>query len=72
PVASMINILGQHDRPTKLAGLAKALKDRAIHVHLYGKSPTKVDRKMGHINALGDTLDQTRTSARKARRLIEI
>ncbi|MGI9027501.1 MAG: 5-(carboxyamino)imidazole ribonucleotide synthase [Candidatus Saccharimonadales bacterium] len=72
PVASMINILGQHNRPTELAGLAKALKDRAIHIHLYGKSPTKVDRKMGHINALGDTLDQTRKAAQKARKRIEI
>jgi len=41
-------------------------------VHLYGKSPTKIDRKMGHITASGATIQEARDRARHARELIGI
>lgn len=70
--AVMINILGEHDRPTEVKGLKEALAVPGTNVHLYGKSPTKVDRKMGHINATGKTVEQARARARKARKVLEI
>jgi len=72
PAAAMINILGEHDGPTKVEGLAAALAIPGVSVHLYGKSPTKVDRKMGHINATADTLEEARARAEKARSLLSV
>ncbi|SFX67459.1 5-(carboxyamino)imidazole ribonucleotide synthase [Thermoactinomyces sp. DSM 45891] len=50
----MVNLLGEHqdaffDELTKLPSCAK--------VHLYGKSVAKEGRKMGHINFVGDSLE---------------
>jgi len=41
-------------------------------VHLYGKLETRPQRKMGHITAIGATLEEARQGARKARALISI
>jgi 5-(carboxyamino)imidazole ribonucleotide synthase len=50
----MVNILGEHMEETleivKISSLAK--------LHLYGKKEAKVKRKMGHINILGNTVDE--------------
>jgi 5-(carboxyamino)imidazole ribonucleotide synthase len=72
PAAVMINILGERDGPTNLRGLDEALAVPHTSVHLYGKSPTKIDRKMGHITATGGTLTQAKTRAQKARRKLDI
>lgn len=72
PAAVMVNILGERNGPTRIKGLDKALKVSKTAVHIYGKSPTKVDRKLGHINSLGKSVRQARRRARKARKLIDI
>ncbi|MEK7152325.1 MAG: 5-(carboxyamino)imidazole ribonucleotide synthase, partial [Patescibacteria group bacterium] len=72
PAAVMINILGERDGATDVQGLNEALKVPHTSVHMYGKSPTKVDRKMGHITATGATLTQAKTRARKARKRLSI
>lgn len=72
PAAVMINILGERNGPTKVAGLHKVLGLPHTSVHLYGKSPTKVDRKMGHITATGTTMAQARRRARSARKQLSI
>lgn len=72
PAAVMINILGERNGPTQLKGLDEVLKIPHTSVHIYGKSPTKVDRKMGHITATGKTLAEARRRARKARKLLDI
>lgn len=72
PAAVMINILGERDGPTILEGLGKALSIPETSVHLYGKSPTKIDRKMGHITSTGKTIDQARERAEMARKEISI
>jgi 5-(carboxyamino)imidazole ribonucleotide synthase len=70
--AVMINILGEGNHPAEVKGLAEALDIPGVHVHLYGKSPTKIDRKMGHITAVGQTISEARERAREARRLLSI
>jgi phosphoribosylaminoimidazole carboxylase PurK protein len=72
PAAAMVNILGEHNRPTTLDGLEKSLAIPHVSVHLYGKSPTKIDRKMGHINATGDTVEEALVRGRTARKHLEI
>lgn len=70
--AVMVNILGEHSRPTILSGLENALSIPEVNVHIYGKSPTKVDRKMGHINATGKNVKEARSRANNARKVIQI
>ena len=72
PAAVMINILGERDGPTKIEGLANALAIPGVSVHFYGKSPTKIDRKMGHITATGNSLEEARKRAESARKLFSI
>lgn len=72
PAAVMINILGERNGPTELIGLDTALTIPHTSVHVYGKSPTKIDRKMGHITATGKDVAQARARARKARKAIDI
>jgi 5-(carboxyamino)imidazole ribonucleotide synthase len=72
PAAVMVNILGQRNGATTISGLEEvhAMPDTAVH--LYGKSPTKIDRKMGHITAIGASLSEARERAERARELIGI
>lgn len=72
PAAAMVNILGEHNRPTTIEGLQESLAIPATSVHLYGKSPTKIDRKMGHITSTGKTIAEAKTRARKARKELSI
>jgi phosphoribosylaminoimidazole carboxylase PurK protein len=72
PAAVMVNILGEHNRPTVLDGLDATLGIPSTSVHLYGKSPTKIDRKMGHITSTGKTIKEARTRANKARKVLSI
>ena len=49
----MLNILGQNKE--KIENL---VKDKMMKVHLYKKTEWKQDRKMGHINYLGEDLEK--------------
>jgi len=72
PAAVMVNILGKRNGPTEVKGVGEAEAVPGVAVHLYGKSPTKVDRKMGHITATGETLAEARERAVQARKLIDV
>lgn len=72
PAAVMVNILGERDGPTEVKGLDEASAVPGTAVHLYGKSPTKVDRKMGHITSTGGTVAEARERAEQARKLIDV
>lgn len=50
----MMNILGQH-MPKVLENLSQF---NTAKLHLYGKEEAKEGRKMGHLNVLGDTVDE--------------
>ncbi|CAN5667511.1 5-(carboxyamino)imidazole ribonucleotide synthase [soil metagenome] len=72
PAAVMINILGESNSPARLRGLDKVLDIPHTSVHIYGKSPTRIDRKMGHITATGKTIDEAKKRARSARKILSI
>lgn len=72
PAAVMLNILGERDGETRPQGIDKASQTPHTSIHLYGKSPTRVDRKMGHLTATGDTLEEAESRARQAKANISI
>jgi 5-(carboxyamino)imidazole ribonucleotide synthase len=66
PASVMENILGTRNGPANPHWHTDY--DHAhIFVHLYGKRETKIDRKMGHITAIGDNLEQVYKQAKEAR-----
>jgi 5-(carboxyamino)imidazole ribonucleotide synthase len=66
--AAMINLLGTGERrPAQLAGVADALDDPGVHLHLYDKRQVFERRKMGHLTALGKTPEDALERATRAR-----
>lgn len=72
PAAVMVNILGDRDGETNPQGIDKATSYPHTYVHLYGKSPTKIDRKMGHLTVTANSVEQAKDTAEKARTAISI
>ncbi len=63
PAAVMVNLLGTAEGPGRALGLERALAVSGAHVHLYGKTQTGEGRKMGHVTALGDSLEEAEHAA---------
>jgi 5-(carboxyamino)imidazole ribonucleotide synthase len=64
--AVMVNLLGSGSSPLDSASLGGALREPHTYVHLYGKSENREGRKMGHVTALGDSVDEALGRARAA------
>ena len=63
--AVMVNLLGTRTGPAEVS-IAAASAVPGAHLHLYGKSEVRVGRKMGHVTALGSTLEDSLKRARQA------
>lgn len=70
PAAVMINLLGAGHGDGTPHGLACALAVDGAHVHIYGKSRSAPGRKMGHVTALGESVDEALAIAETAARQI--
>jgi len=68
----MKNILGESKGKTRVVGLAEALENQNVRVHIYGKANSNVKRKMGHLTAIGETLGEALESAENAKKKISI
>jgi 5-(carboxyamino)imidazole ribonucleotide synthase len=71
--AAMVNLLGTGSpRPARLdaIGLARAMADPDVHLHVYDKQLVFERRKMGHVTALGATTDEALARARAAVELL--
>lgn len=58
--SAMVNLLGEdgYTGDAKYEGLEKALAEKGVHVHLYGKKLTKPFRKMGHVTIVDDDIEE--------------
>jgi len=66
--AAMVNLLGEGPRrPARLGGVADALVDPNVHLHVYDKRQVFERRKMGHLTALDGSTDAALERARAAR-----
>lgn len=65
--AVMVNVLGERDgSPPDASGLPEALDVDRASVHVYGKPDVRPGRKMGHVTALGSTVETARERAERA------
>jgi 5-(carboxyamino)imidazole ribonucleotide synthase len=63
----MANLLGevwQNGEPNWPAALA----DPSVKLHLYGKAEPKLGRKMGHLTAVSETVEESVVLVRSARK----
>jgi 5-(carboxyamino)imidazole ribonucleotide synthase len=70
PAAVMVNLLGTAKATGRPHGIERALAVPGAHVHIYGKAMSGAGRKMGHVTALGTTLDEALATAQQAANLI--
>jgi 5-(carboxyamino)imidazole ribonucleotide synthase len=66
PAAAMINLLGVGPGSGEPQGLSEALQVEGAFIHVYGKRQSARGRKMGHVTALGQTIDEALATARRA------
>lgn len=61
----MRNLLGTvgYEGETEVVGLKATYVEPMVKVHIYGKSESKAYRKMGHLTAIGDTLEAAKLKA---------
>lgn len=64
--AVMVNLLGSARATGHPHGLERALAVAGARVHIYGKAMSGPGRKMGHVTALGSTLDEALDRATQA------
>lgn len=62
PAVSTVNIVGPADGSDPRAALPQVLRLPGVHPHLYGKE-ARPGRKLGHVTALGQDVDETRRLA---------
>jgi 5-(carboxyamino)imidazole ribonucleotide synthase len=70
--SAMVNLLGTGaHRTARLLGVEAALADPSVHLHVYDKRRVFERRKMGHLTALGATVDEALARASAARSALE-
>ncbi len=70
PAAVMVNLLGSAKAAGHPHGIERALAVPGAHLHIYGKAMSGPGRKMGHVTALGATLEEALATAQQAASLI--
>lgn len=66
PAAVMINLLGTGPGSGLPQGLDEALTVPGAAIHIYGKTTSSRGRKMGHVTALGNSIEEALATARRA------
>ncbi len=66
PAAVMINLLGIRSGSGIPDSVLPALQVDKAWIHLYGKQQSRIRRKMGHVTAVGQTLEEAYERARQA------
>ena len=70
----MVNLVGEKgcSGPVLYEGIDGAFKYENVSVHIYGKSETKPNRKMGHATILDNNLNSGLKKAKSIKDLIKI
>lgn len=72
PAAVMINLLGSYNEPARVRNPEEALSSLQSHLHIYGKTHSKIGRKMGHLTCLGHDIEETLKRARHLSNLVSL
>jgi len=72
--AIMVNLVGEkgYFGPVFYQGIEKAMEQSNVSVHIYGKSNTKPNRKMGHVTVTDENLKNGLKKAKSVKNLIKV
>lgn len=72
--AIMVNLVGEkgYSGPVFYQGIEKAMEQSNVSVHIYGKSNTKPNRKMGHVTVTDENLKNGLKKAKSVKNLIKV
>jgi len=72
--AIMVNLVGEkgYFGPVIYQGIEKAMEQSNVSVHIYGKSNTKPNRKMGHVTVTDENLKNGLKKAKSVKNLIKV
>lgn len=72
--AIMVNLVGEkgYSGPVFYQGIEKAMEQSNVSVHIYGKSNTKPNRKMGHVTVTDEDLKNGLKKAKSVKNLIKV
>ncbi len=70
----MLNVLGAPDHvgSTVYEGLIEIIKIPGVYPHLYGKTTTKPNRKMGHITIASKSMEDAKKKADQVKQLLRV
>lgn len=69
----MVNLLGQSDGKATLIGIEQAYSNNPnVNIHLYGKTESKTDRKMGHYTVTGKNVETVLKQAIDLKKIIKV
>lgn len=70
----MLNVLGAADHVgvTVYEGLEEIIKIPGVYPHLYGKTSTKPNRKMGHITIASKSMEEAKKKADQVKQLLRV
>ena len=69
---AMKNLIGDRSGRAEVSGLETAYQNPDVKIHIYGKSAVKPGRKMGHITATAETIEEALRQVRCAHQAITI
>ena len=72
--AIMVNLVGEEGQTGSVSysGIEKAMQNNNVSIHIYGKSKTKPNRKMGHATVLDTDLENGLEVAKSIKKIITI
>ena len=72
--AIIVNLVGEkgYSGPVIYQGIEKAMEQSNVSVHIYGKSNTKPNRKMGHVTITDENLKNGLKKAKSIKNLIKV
>ncbi len=68
----MVNLIGTHNRKTRVEQIDEYIEKDNINLHMYGKTDSRVGRKMGHINILGNNTQSLLATAKEISEKVRI
>ncbi len=72
--SAMVNLLGEagYAGDALYEGFDKVIREKGVHVHLYGKKKTKPFRKMGHVTIVDENIDQLKRKAKFVKETLKV
>ncbi len=72
--SGMVNLIGEENAsgPVEYRGIEEVLKMPQTYIHLYGKTETRLGRKMGHVNTVASSREELLEKLAEIKKLVKV